>query len=150
MSNTISSLVAGKSKSTRLAAAFFVISLIVSAQTLLAGVDDRELEAGTGSVVYAEDQERLEAELITIRPTGFEPASITRPRGKFLLAVNNRTGLDEVSLQLDSQAGARQDSVRLSRKHHGWRKLVDLPPGRYVLRETNHPDWVCHITISAR
>src|SRR5688572_29048227 len=29
---------------------------------------------------------------VTIRPSGFDPAEVTLPRGRFMLAVDNRTG----------------------------------------------------------
>src|SRR5205823_417158 len=60
---------------------------------------------------------KMEVEVIALRPIGFEPDTITRPQGKFLLAVNNLTGLDEVTLQLDAETGARQHGEGLSRKH---------------------------------
>ena len=39
---------------------------------------------------------RLEVELITVRPDGFEPAEIIRADGRFLLAVENRSGLEDL------------------------------------------------------
>jgi len=95
-------------------------------------------------------QVRIEVERITIRPRGFEPTEITRPAGHFILAVNNRSGLEEVALRLDRVAGSRLREVRVPRTKLDWRSLVDLTPGRYVLTEANHPDWICHITITAR
>ena len=41
---------------------------------------------------------QLETELVTITPTGFQPGEITRSQGRFMLAVDNRSGLDEVDL----------------------------------------------------
>lgn len=93
-------------------------------------------------------RERIEAEIITIRPTGFEPGEIKRPKGRFLLSVDNRSGLEEVSLRLDQERGNRQREARVQRDKLDWRELVDLPPGRYTLTEANHPDWACFIIIS--
>src|SRR5690349_7111127 len=50
---------------------------------------------------------QIEAEVITILPSGFQPAQITRPAGKFLLAVENRSGLKSIDFQLDAQSGGR-------------------------------------------
>lgn len=96
------------------------------------------------------NQERVEAELITIRPTGFEPAQITRAGGRFVLAVDNRSGFEEVDLQLNRETGSREREALVHRKQLDWREFVDLPPGRYVLKEVNHPDWACLITITRR
>ena len=96
----------------------------------------------------ASEQEEPEAEVVKILPTGFEPRQITRPRGRFLLMVSNRTGLDEVEWRLDREAGGRLHAVRLSEGRLGSRQYEDLPPGTYVLTEAGHPDWVCRITIT--
>lgn len=93
---------------------------------------------------------RVETEVLTIRPTGFEPSELTRPQGRFLLAVNNRSGLAEVNLRLDRVAGNRLREVRVPRNKLDWREFVELPPGRYLLTEAGQPNWVCSITITAR
>lgn len=92
--------------------------------------------------------ESVETELVTITPTGFEPSEITRPRGKFLLAVNNRTGLEEINLRLGREAGNKLREVKLRGGKLRSGTFEDLPPGRYVLTEAGHPDWVCRITIT--
>ena len=93
--------------------------------------------------------ERVEVELVTLLPTGFEPAEITRPKGRFLFGVNNRTGLTDLSLMLVHESGRSVGGKRLS-KVKTWRQVLDLQPGRYALREANHRDWVCRITITER
>jgi hypothetical protein len=93
---------------------------------------------------------RIETELVTIRRHGFEPQEITRPADPFILAVENRSGLEEVTLRLDRAAGNRLKEVNIPRGKLNWRDAFDLPPGSYVLTEANHPDWVCSITITAK
>lgn len=91
----------------------------------------------------------LEVELITITPAGFEPKEISRLKGPFLLAVENRSGLEDVLLRLDRATGGdRLKEVRVNRKKLDWRDQVDLTPGHYVLMEANHPGWTCGITIT--
>lgn len=92
----------------------------------------------------------MEVELITVRPHGFVPAEITRPQGRFLLGINNRSGLEEVDLRLFREAGGVVREVRVNRKKPDWRELVNLPPGRYVLKEAARPGWACRITIMPR
>ena len=93
---------------------------------------------------------RIEAELITLRPEGFEPAEINRPKGPFLLVFDNRSGLEAVTLRLDRVAGDRLLEVSLSRRKNAWRNLVDLTPGNYVLTEASHSGWTCRFTITAQ
>jgi hypothetical protein len=98
----------------------------------------------------AQQSGSIEAEVITIRPTGFEPQEITRPKGLFLLAVENRSGLQTIQLRLDREAGARLRDLQMSRNKHDWKDMFDLPPGRYILSEAYHPQWSCSFTITAK
>lgn len=92
----------------------------------------------------------MEVEIITVRPTGFEPAEIKRPRGSFFIAVHNQSGIRELSLRLDRENGSRLKEGRTPKYQRFWRSVVDLEPGRYVLTEANHPEWRTQITIISR
>ena len=94
--------------------------------------------------------ERIESELITIKPSGFDPLEIRRPVGRFYLRINNRSEINDLELRLDREQGPRVQDVRLPRGRLAWNKILELPPGKYVLSEVNHPEWVCTITITAR
>lgn len=91
---------------------------------------------------------QLEIERITILHNGFDPEEITRPAGEVMLAIDNRSGLEEVRLRVDREGGQRLVDVSVNRKKLDWRKKIDLPPGRYRLTEANHPEWLCRITIT--
>lgn len=90
---------------------------------------------------------RVDAAHITLRRTGFEPNEITRPAGPFLLAVDNVTGMGEMSFRLLNRAGARVRDFPAKGRFR-LRRIVDLPPGKYALIETNHPEWICHIRVT--
>ncbi len=91
----------------------------------------------------------VETELITLRPTGFEPAEITRPAGEFILMVENNSG-KPISLRFARETGERLHEARVTREEPDWNELVDLRPGRYLLTEADHPKWKCRLTINAR
>ncbi len=92
-------------------------------------------------------KERVEGEIIAISPQGFEPAEITRPHKHFVLVIENRSGLAEVNLRLDRERGGRLREALVTREKLHWSDDLDLEPGRYVLSEATHPNWICHITI---
>ena len=94
-----------------------------------------------------DQKEGSQRALLTIRPTGFDPREINRAPGAFLLAVDNRSGNDAVTLHLSREGGVRLRDVPLTRGHLKWREKINLPPGEYSLTEENHPDWSCRITI---
>src|SRR5712675_1806348 len=67
-----------------------------------------ETSAGLHVASIASQQNLLpqvEAELITIRPTGFDPAAIARPAIPFFLAVDNRSDHEEIALELRRASG---------------------------------------------
>lgn len=140
---------------------FFIVlmALVVNARAWfkpsVQGVDSSIVSEKTTDTPNAVSQgdpkeERFEAELITIRTTGFEPSELTRAKGKFLLAVDNRAELEEVQLKLQREGGDKLHDVRVPREVLDWNQIVDLHPGTYILTEANHPDWVCRITITPK
>lgn len=105
--------------------------------------------------------ERLETELITITPRGFEPKEITRPAGSFILSVENRSGLQTVTLRFNLTqvlAGTNNPvivspslfEITAPREQPDWNGAETLAPGRYLLSELNHPNWHCYLTINPK
>lgn len=93
-------------------------------------------------------QPHIDIEVITIRPTGFERTEITRSKGLFGIAVENRSGLADIALRLDHEGGPRLGQAQLSSRKLSWKLAINLPPGRYVMTEASNPAWVCHFTIT--
>jgi hypothetical protein len=98
----------------------------------------------------AQDEPRVEVEVLTLERKGFEPAAIQRPPGRFLLTITNRTEEEDLSLELRPVAGNRLHDVRLRRGRIRSLSDLNLTPGEYVLSETNHPEWTCRISIARR
>ena len=88
-----------------------------------------------------------EIELVTLRPEGFEPLQITRPKGAFVLLVDDRSGRVGSSLSLQRVKGERLRDLSTNRKKSEWYDLIDLPPGDYVLSDTENPGRRCQITL---
>ena len=131
----------------------FILSmllLLVSGVLVLAHFKRTDVPPTEAATLVQGPQAPLQAELITITPTGFEPAELTRPKGRFLFAIDNRSGLDEVEFYFERETGGRVN-VPLSRRGKlAWREIVDLAPGTYILRATNDQSWRCRITITAQ
>jgi hypothetical protein len=128
-----------------------VISFIVAIVTLgtLAFVSTRSEDWRSWlSVQGKSERQKIEPVIIVLTPTGFEPNEITRPKGLFLLVVNNRSNNPDITLRLDHESGRRTHEEHLHGGKIDWRQPVDLPPGRYVLTEPNHPEWTCSFMIT--
>lgn len=124
-----------------------ILLLLVSGVLILAHFKRAPSEA---AMMVQGPQAAVQAELITVTPTGFEPSEVTRPKGRFLLAIDNQSGLDEVNFYFERETVGRV-SVPLSRRGKiAWREIVDLTPGTYILRATNDESWRCRITITAQ
>lgn len=109
-----------------------------------AGTAPRPLTQAGGGV-----QEVPQTELVTVTPTGFDPAEITRPAGRFILSVENRSGLEEVTLVLSDGAGQELLRERVPRDQIDWSGTLDLAAGDYLLSEEGHPGWACRLTLTA-
>ena len=92
-------------------------------------------------------RDALEVELITIRPEGFEPLAITRPRGPFVLFIEDRSGKEDSSFQLQRAKGERLKDLNTNRRKSKWYDTLDLPPGDYVLTDVANAERRCQITI---
>lgn len=112
----------------------------------LTGAENSEQPAAN-ALISSSQAQPTEAEIIVLRPWGFEPKEISRGPGPFFLAVDNHSGLDEVNVSLDRETGPKLHAVGVSKNRPKWRQKVTLPPGTYLLRETSHPEWECRITI---
>lgn len=92
---------------------------------------------------------RLQSQRVTLRRTGFSPTQIVRPKGPFVLIIENRSGLNQAALRIDRVGKEHVNAASLPRKRALWSSVLDLEPGQYALTEANHPDWVCSFTITA-
>lgn len=134
---------------------FVVVSAFLAVMVAAANNRRKRARAHTTSAasqpILNEDvQEPIEAELFTIRPNGFEPTEIRRHAGKFLLAIDNRSGLDDLNLQLLTASRASVHTARVGRRMLDTRVLMNLRPGTYRLTEANHAGWNAQIVITDR
>lgn len=144
-------LVPDVSPSSRVKSLFLVLLLLISGTVIFASWKAPYLANHTFfSVASSLDQKsnQVEAEIVTITPTGFEPATIRRPQGRFLLAVDNRSGLSEVPLYWERETGTRLNSTPTRTGKLRWRDIIDFPPGTYILRAANDDSWRCRITLA--
>jgi hypothetical protein len=118
---------------------------LLFALSLSAEVAPREVRIVQVGIEAAEPG--LEVLAVALHPDGFHPREVKLRRGKFLLAVDDRSGLDEIDIRVEIHQGASLASARVSHRVNHWHAVADLAPGTYVLRETSQKDWVCRITI---
>jgi hypothetical protein len=103
-------------------------------------------EAAEVPTIEAQDQRQLTALRFTVSPIGFDPEELTVTAGRYLIAVENRSGRRDLTFRFDRENGERLHEERQHRLD--WRRQFDLHPGNYVLSEEDHPEWrsVIHVT----
>ena len=106
-------------------------------------------ESNPAETIAIPPSEDLEVELITILPQGFEPGTIVRPAGRFVLMFDNQSRLQPLELHLERSGAPRVAEVKLHRKT-GTTKVLNLPPGDYLVTEANHSDWTLRLTLTSR
>ena len=96
----------------------------------------------------------IEVEQVTLRPYGFEPRAIKRPKGDFLLSFSNRSRQKDLALQLfrvvGISKGEKLKDVGLPKGVVNRLTTLSLQPGEYVLSEASNPRWECRLTITAQ
>jgi hypothetical protein len=97
-----------------------------------------------------------QVKLVTLTPRGFEPDEMLVSQKRFVLAIDNRSHLDEVFIQFSRITGnpaapaSKLQDVKMPRAKVNANSVFELPPGDYLLTEANHPNWVCTFTVSPK
>jgi hypothetical protein len=98
--------------------------------------------------VAIQEPRDLTALVFAVRPTGFDPDELTISSGRYLIVVQNRSRLRDLTFRFDRENGERLHEVRPQGLN--WKRQFELQPGKYVLSEASHPEWHCVIHVIAR
>lgn len=110
--------------------------------------------SATATAVQAADDTQVK--LVTLTPGGFEPDELLVSQKRFVLAIDNRSQLDTVSIRFSHVTGNPGAPLNLLQQLQMPRAKVnantafELPPGNYLLTEANHLGWVCEITVISK
>lgn len=85
----------------------------------------------------------IRAVVVELQPHGFVPQQIRQAPGAFVLVVYNRTGRNDISLELsNTAAGPRAPKLVetwTTKRQRSTTPVLALPPGQYVLTEAHNP-----------
>jgi hypothetical protein len=91
---------------------------------------------------------RNRAVYFRITPLGIEPAELTLPAGRYLVAIDNDSGFNALDVKIDKEGGPRLGNAQLPSGRRKWREFVDFTPGRHVLTDPTDTKRVCYLTIT--
>lgn len=90
----------------------------------------------------------LRAVHFRITALGIEPAEQTLPSGRYLVAVDNDSGFNEVDIRIDRKGGPQVARSQLPIGRRKVRLFIDLTPGRYVLTDPGDSKRVSSFTVT--
>lgn len=105
-------------------------------------------ETKTPETPVRNDPPQMTAELITITPRGFEPNEITRPAGRVLFAIVNKSEFPTMTLRFELANGIVIGQMQMPRNRRRWSIPLDLPAGRYRIVDATRRGMVCNINIT--
>jgi hypothetical protein len=146
VTNDITVVHPGRVKATRLLLVASFSLLLLGAGGPQPAVADRAQSAGD----VPAHQEEPEELTLTLRPGGFDPAEVVRPAGRFMLSVDNRSGVGAVTLILHRGNGSKVMEIKVLNGNGDWSESIELQPGRYTLSEVDHPSWKCDFLINEK
>lgn len=68
---------------------------------------------------------------LDLQSDGFHPQERNTQARRFLLSLDNRSGVSDLILRLSKADGTQIREMRVSGAGGDWTELFDLPPGRY-------------------
>lgn len=91
---------------------------------------------------------RIKAIYFRITPLGIEPAELTLPAGRYLVAIDNDSGFNVVDVKIDKERGPRLGNAQLPSGRRKWREFVVFTPGVFVFTDPGNANRVCSLTIT--
>jgi hypothetical protein len=133
-----------------LAAALLLVAagLTVSARTWLSpGEMNAKSLAVSSPLQSSPNVQEQERGLIRLLTSGFSQTEVTGTGGQYRLVMTRASQDEAVVLQLKRESGELVQEITMPQEKLNWTTLVELEAGSYTLTVTNHPQWVCNISI---
>jgi hypothetical protein len=142
----------GSSKLLLIAALFLALTVMaVAARKGLSPLSNESTTRPTASRPFIRARPAsagIEAETVTVTSGGMEPSEITRPTGRFILALENRSDFPQLTFRLNDDTGQTVLEIAMPDGQSNWNGEIDLPDGHYTLTAADHAGWACQLTLT--
>jgi hypothetical protein len=122
-----------------------IVATVVTIVCFAAARSSAKRGVAVNPSVTAAERADVEGIVFAVQPTGFDPPDVSLAKGSYLFIVQNRSGIRDLTFQLDREAGGKLHEVHDQKLQ--WKKIFDLNPGSYVLTVVEHPEWRSVITV---
>jgi hypothetical protein len=85
--------------------------------------------------------------LIRLLTSGFSQPEVAGTAGQYRVVMTRVSKDEEVRLQLKSAGGETLQEIVMPPERADWTTLINLETGSYSLTVSNHPQWVCQLTV---
>lgn len=92
-------------------------------------------------------QDPLPEVSMILKSNGFDPVEVRPPSHRFLLSIDNRSGVNDLILRLNRADGSQVQELHVTGAAGDWNETLDLSAGTYTLSEANHSTWYCTIIV---
>lgn len=92
-------------------------------------------------------QDPLPEVSLMLTSNGFNPTELRPPSRRFLLSIDNRSGVSDLVLRLNRADGSQVRELHVSGAGGDWSESFDLSADTYSLSEANHSSWVCTMIV---
>jgi len=92
-------------------------------------------------------QDPLPEVSLILSSDGFNPVEVRPPAHRFLLSIDNRSGVSDLVFRLNRADGTLVRELHVSGGAGDWSETFDLSAGTYTLSEANHSTWVSTIIV---
>jgi hypothetical protein len=132
-----------RSKITAVCLLVVAVTLVFAAPTLLGAVR----AFFPGATVARRDGDVFRGVVnVYCTPRGFEDEAIDLPAGRYVLAVRNASGIDNLSFSIGT-SGTSPLAAGTARAGTSFDTTVTLEPGTLTITEASHPLWQCQINV---
>ncbi|QQS46711.1 MAG: hypothetical protein IPM66_22950 [Acidobacteriota bacterium] len=125
-----------------------ILSVSLAMLAGVAVIATRQLPDATAHQQPEAARSRITGVSVNLTRFGFEPSEITIPV-KYFISVRNLTEQQDVVLTLSRATRQKLIEEPFKSGSRGWDKLVNLPPGDYLLSEKSNPNRVLKIKVIA-
>lgn len=130
-------------------AAIWISAIIASPKRLPKSNDivEGKMTGKEGNRLSSASTKPLTGISINLTRFGFEPSEITIPEGGYFISVRNLTQRTDVSFILENNSRVKLLEEAYRNGARGWDKVLNLPPGDYLLREGTNQNWRLNIKV---
>jgi len=93
-------------------------------------------------------RDAIEEVSLMLKADGFAPTEVRTHGKKFLLSLDNRTDVKQLTLRMTRSDGVRIREFLVPAGGGDWSELFELQPGTYTFSEMGHPNWICTIVVT--